>query len=106
MAERIWAQLIAVRKRIDGQPEADFLVGPRVTHEPKNARLRGPWQPGPPAGEAGSWQVPPGPGTTPDGLPAELPSHGTLDLETVSEATGTAAQPESGGNRGTGEEHR
>jgi serine/threonine protein kinase len=76
MAERIWAQLIAVRKRIDGRPEAGFLVGPRVTHEPKNARLRGPWQPGPPA-----------------------------DLETVSEGT-RVAQPESGGYRGTGEERR
>ena len=54
MAERVWVQLIAVRKRVQGQPEAGFLVGPRVTHEPKNARLRVPWQPGPPAGEAGS----------------------------------------------------
>jgi hypothetical protein len=103
MAERVWVQLIAVRKRVQGQPEAGFLVGPRVTHEPKNARLRGPWQPGPPAGEAGSWKVPPGPGTTP-GVPADLPGHGTLDLETVSEATGMAAQPEPGGYRGTGEE--
>ncbi|HEY2307628.1 MAG TPA: DUF4407 domain-containing protein [Streptosporangiaceae bacterium] len=106
MAERIWAQLIAVRKRIDGQPEAAFLVGSRVTHEPKNARLRGPWQPGPPAGEAGSWKVPPSPGTTLDGAPAELPSHGTVDLETVSEATGPAAQPEPGGGRTAGEERR
>jgi serine/threonine protein kinase len=106
MAERIWAQLIAVRKRIGGQPEAAFLVGPRVTHEPKNARLRGPWQPGPPAGEAGSWKVPPSPGTTPAGAPAELPGHGTVDLETVSEATGLAAQPESGDGRAAGEERR
>ena len=106
MAERIWAQLVAVRKRVDGQPEAGFLVGPRVTHEPKNARLRGPWQPGAPAGEAVSWQVPPSPVTTRDGMPADLPGHGTLDLETVSEATGAPAQPESGGNRGTGEERR
>ena len=71
MAERVWVQLIAVRKRVQGQPEAGFLVGPRVTHEPKNARLRVPWQP---------------------------------DLETVSEATGMAAQPEPGGYRGAGEE--
>jgi serine/threonine protein kinase len=78
MAERIWVQLIAVRKRVDGRPEAGFLVGPRVTHEPKNARLRGPWQPG----------------------------HGILDLETVSEATGPTAQPEPGGYRGTVEEPR
>jgi hypothetical protein len=103
MADRIRAQLTAVRKRVEGQPEAGFLVGPRVTHEPKNARLRGPWQPGPRAGEAGSWQVPPGAGTTLDGIPADLPGQGTLDLETVSEA---AAQPESGGYRGTGEERR
>ena len=48
MAERVWVQLIAVRKRVQGQPEAG-LVGPRVTHQPKNARLRVPWQPGPPA---------------------------------------------------------
>jgi serine/threonine protein kinase len=106
MAERIWAQLIAVRKRIDGQPEAGFLVGPKVTHEPKNARLRGPWQPGPPAGEAVSWQVAPSPATAHDGVPADLPGHGTLDLETVSEGTGAAARPESGSYRGTGEEHR
>jgi hypothetical protein len=105
MAERIWAQLVAVRKRIDGQPEAGFLVGPKVTHEPKNARLRGPWQPGPPAGDAVSWQVPPSPVTALDGVPADLPGHGTLDLETVSEATG-AAQPEPGGHRGTAEERR
>ena len=103
MAERIWAQLIAVRKRVDGQPEDGFLVGPRVTHEPKNARLRGPWQPGPRAGEAGSWQVPPSAGTTLDGTPADLTGQGTLDLETVSEAT---AQPESRGYRGTAEERR
>jgi serine/threonine protein kinase len=104
MAERIWAQLVAVHKRVEGQPEAGFLVGPRVTHEPRNARLRGPWQPGPPAGEAGSWKVPPGPGGTLDGVPAELPGHGTVDLETVSEATGLAAQPESRGHRPAGEE--
>jgi serine/threonine protein kinase len=104
MAERVWVQLIAVRKRVQGQPEAGFLVGPRVTHEPKNSRLRVPWQPGPPAGEAGSWQVPPSPETTLDGVPADLPGHGTLDLETVSEATGMAAQPEPGGYRGAGEE--
>ena len=103
LADRIRAQLIAVRKRIEGQPEAGFLVGPRVTHEPKNARLRGPWQPGPPAGDAGSWQVPPSAGTTLDGIPADLPGQGTLDLETLSEA---AAQPESLGYRGTGEERR
>jgi len=36
----------------------------------------------------------------------DLPGHGTLDLETVSEATGSAAQPEPGGYHGTGEEHR
>jgi hypothetical protein len=116
MAERIWVQLIAVRKRIDGRPEGGFLVGPRVTHEPKNARLRGPWQPGPsagqpgaPAGDALSWRVPPGAETARDGVPTDLPSHGTLDLETVSEATGVAArpaQPEPGGSRGTGEELR
>jgi serine/threonine protein kinase len=106
MAERIWAQLIAVRKRVDGRPEADFLVGPRVTHEPKNARLRGPWQPGPPADEGVSWQAPPSPATAADGMTADLPGHGTLDLETVSEGTGAAAQPESGGHRGTGEERR
>src|SRR5690349_3074900 len=105
MAERIWAQLIAVRRRVDGRPEAGFLVGPRVTHEPKNARLRAPWQPGPPAGEAVSWQAPPSPATAHDGVPADLPGHGTLDLETVSEGTGAAA-PESGGSRGTGEERR
>ena len=105
MAERIWVQLIAVRKRIDGQPEAGFLVGPRVTHEPKSARLRGPWQPGPPAGEAVSWQAPPSPVTALDGVPADLPGHGTLDLETVSEATGAAAQPESGGRRSAAEDH-
>ena len=112
MAERIWVQLIAVRKRIDGQPEAGFLVGPRVTHEPKNARLRAPWQPGPPAGQAGppageavSWQTPPSHQTARDGVPTDLPGHGTLDLETVSEATG-AAQPEPGRYHGTGEEHR
>ena len=104
MAERVWVQLIAVRKRVQGQPEAGFLVGPRVTHEPKNARLRVPWQPGPPAGEAGSLKVPPSPETTLDGMPADLPGHGTLDLETVSEATGMAAQPEPGGYRGAGEE--
>jgi serine/threonine protein kinase len=109
MAERIWVQLIAVRKRIDSQPEAGFLVGPRVTHEPKNARLRAPWQPGPPAGQAGapageavSWQTPPGHKTARDGVPTDLPGHGTLDLETVSEATGAAAQPEPGRYRGTG----
>ena len=106
MAERIWAQLIAVRKRAGGQPEAGLLVGPRVTHEPKNARLRGPWQPGSPAGEAGSWQVPPGPATALDGVPADLPGQGTVDLETVSEATGNSAPPESGVHRGTGEGHR
>jgi hypothetical protein len=113
MAERIWVQLIAVRKRIDGRPEAGFLVGPRVTHEPKNARLRGPWQPAPPAGQAGpptgeavSWRVPLSPETARDGAPTDLPGHGTLDLETVSEATGSAAQPEPGGYRGTGEDHR
>ena len=106
MAERIWAQLIAVRKRVDGQPEAGFLVGPRVTHEPKNARLRGPWQPGPSAGEGVSWQAPPSPATEQDGVPADLPGHGTLDLETVSEGIGAAAQPESGGYRGPGEERR
>jgi hypothetical protein len=104
MAERIWAQLIAVRRRVDGQPEAGFLVGPRVTHEPKNARLRAPWQPGPPAGEAVSWQAAPGPATALDGVPADLPGHGTLDLETISEGTG--AQPGSGSYRGTGEERR
>ena len=113
MAERIWVQLIAVRKRIDGRPEAGFLVGPRVTHEPKNARLRGPWQPGAPAGQPGappgdavSWRVPPSPETTRDGVPTDLPGHGTLDLETVSEGIGAAAQPESGGYRGPGEERR
>jgi hypothetical protein len=113
MAERIWVQLIAVRKRIDGQPEAGFLVGPRVTHEPKNARLRAPWQPGPPAVQAGepagqavSWPTPPSHETARDGAPTDLPGHGTLDLETVSEATGSAAQPEPGGYRGTGEDHR
>jgi len=111
MAERIWVQLIAVRKRVDSQPEAGFLVGPRVTHEPKDARLRGPWQPGPPASEPRSWQGPPGPATASpataaDGVPADLPGHGTLDLETVSEATGAAAQPESGGYRGAGEGRR
>src|SRR5215472_13649126 len=109
MAERIWVQLIAVRKRIDSQTEADFLVGPRVTHEPKNARLRMPWQPGAPAGQAGapagqagapagqavSWRTPPSADTARDGVPTDLPGHGTLDLETVSEATG-AAQPEPG----------
>jgi serine/threonine protein kinase len=114
MAERIWVQLIAVRKRIDGRPEAGFLVGPRVTHEPKNARLRGPWQPGAPAGQPGappgdavSWRVPPSPETTRDGVPTDLPGHGTLDLETVSEATGAAhpAQPEPGGYRGTRADH-
>ena len=103
MAERVWVQLIAVRKRVQGQPEAGFLVGPRVTHEPKNARLRVPWPPGPPAGEARSRKVPPSPETTLDGMPADLPGHGTLDLETVSEATGMAARPEPGGYRG-GEE--
>ena len=103
MADRIRAQLIAVRKRVEGQPEDGFLVGPRVTHEPKNARLRGPWQPGPRDGEAGSWQVPPSAGTTLDGIPADLTGQGTLDLETVSEAT---AQPESRGYRGTAEERR
>jgi hypothetical protein len=116
MAERIWVQLIAVRKRIDGRPEAGFLIGPRVTHEPKNARLRGPWrpgssagQPGSPAGEDVSWRVPPTPGTTRDGVPTDLPGHGTLDLETVSEVIGAAAhpaQPEPGGYGGTGEERR
>jgi len=106
MAERIWAQLIAVRKRVDGQPEAAFLVGPRVTHGPKDARPRGPWQPGPQAGEAVSWKVPPGTATGLDGVPTDLPGHGTLDLETVSEGTGVAAQPESRGYRGTGKEHR
>jgi len=104
MAERVWVQLIAVRKRVQGQPEAGFLVGPGVTHEQKNARLRVPWQPGPPAGEAGSRKVPPGPEITLGGMPADLPGHGTLDLETVSEATGMAAQPEPGGYRGAGEE--
>jgi serine/threonine protein kinase len=106
MAERVWVQLIAVRKRVQGQPEAGFLVGPRVTHEPKNARLRVPWQPGPPAGGAGALNVPPRQETTLDGMPADLPGHGTLDLETVSEATGVAAQPEPGGYRGAGEESR
>ena len=44
---------------------------------------------------------------TVDGVPADLPGHGTLDLGTVSEATGAAAaQPESGGYRGTGEDRR
>ena len=105
MAERIWAQLIAVRKRVDGQPEAGFLVGPRVTHEPRDGRLRGLWQPGPPAGEAVSWQVPPGPEVTLDGA-ADLPGHGTLDLETVSEATEAARRPATGGYRGAEEEHR
>src|SRR5215467_10197835 len=106
MAERIWAQLIAVRKRVDGKPEAGFLVGPRVTREPKNARLRGPWQPGPPASEGVSWQAPQSPTTAADGAPADLPGGGTLDLETVSEGIGAAAQPESGGYRGTGEDRR
>jgi hypothetical protein len=106
MAERIWAQLIAVRKRVDGQPEAAFLVGPRVTHEPKIAPPRGPWQPGPPTGEAVSWKVPPGTATGLDGVPTDLPGHGTVDLETVSEGTGVAAQPGSTGYGGTGAERR
>jgi serine/threonine protein kinase len=104
MAERIWAQLVAVRKRVEGQPEAGFLVGPRVTHEPKDARLRGPWQPGPPVSEAGAGMIPLSPETTLDGVPAGQPGHGTLDLETVSEATGAAAQPEPGGHRAAREE--
>jgi hypothetical protein len=38
-------------------------------------------------------------------VPTDLPGHGTLDLETVSEAAG-AAQPEPERYRGTGEELR
>jgi Domain of unknown function (DUF4407)/Protein kinase domain len=90
MGERIWAQLTAVRARVDGQPEAGFLVGPRVTHEPKGAPLRRQWQPGTPSAEVD-------PVVTHDG-PA---GHGgTLDLHTVPEAAaGLAARPEAHGHR-------
>jgi hypothetical protein len=89
MGERIWAQLTAVRARVDGQPEAGFLVGPRVTHEPRSARLRGQWQPAPPAVAAD-------PVVTHNG-PA---GHGgTLDFQTVPEAPGPAARPEAHGHR-------
>ena len=89
MGERIWAQLTAVRARADGQPEAGFLVGPRVTHEPKGAPLRRQWQPGTPSAEVD-------PVVTHDG-PA---GHGgALDFQTVPEAPGPAARPEAHGHR-------
>jgi len=97
MAERAWAQLTAVRKRVENQPDAGFLVGPRVTHEPRSAQLRGQWRPGGPAGEAQSWKVAPSPGTTLDGPGADPPDHGgTLDLGTLTEAAGVAAPPGAG----------
>ncbi len=99
MGERIWAQLTAVRARVEGQPEAGFLVGPRVTHEPKGARLRRQWQPGPPSADADpviTHDGPAGHGGTLDG-PA---GHGgTLDFQTVPEAKGLAARPEDHGHR-------
>jgi uncharacterized protein DUF4407/protein kinase-like protein len=96
MGERIWAQLTAVRARADGQPEAGFLVGPRVTHEPRSARLRGQWQPGPPAGDAVPLAADADPVVTHDG-PA---GHGgALDFQTVPEAPGPAARPEAHGHR-------
>jgi serine/threonine protein kinase len=96
MGERIWAQLAAVRARADGQPEAGFLVGPRVTREPRSARLRGQWQPGPPSGGAGPPSGGADPVVTHDG-PA---GHGgVLDFQTVPEAPGPAARPEAHGHR-------
>jgi uncharacterized protein DUF4407/protein kinase-like protein len=96
MGERIWAQLTAVRTRVEGEPEAGFLVGPRVTHEPKTALLRGKWQPGPglPAGEADA-------GVTRDEPPG---SGGPPEERTTPEAAGVAARPEAHGRHEDGEE--
>ena len=99
VAERTWAQLTAVRNRIEHQPDAGFLVGPRVTHEPRSAQLRGRWRPGGPGGDGESWKVAPSPGTTLDGPRAGPPGDGgTLDLVTVAEAAGAAAQPGAAGH--------
>jgi Domain of unknown function (DUF4407)/Protein kinase domain len=71
MAERAWAQLTAVGTRIADQPDAGFLVGPRVTHEPRSAQLRAQWRPAGPPGHGG------------------LPDHdGPLDPVTLPEAAG------------------
>ena len=112
MAERAWAQLTAIWTRIESQPDAGFLVGPRVTHEPRSAQLRAQWRPaapgtpgaGPPgAGGAASWKIAPGHGTTLDGAPDRPrdgpPGHdGPPDLVTLPEAAGVAARPGGAGH--------
>ncbi|HEV2375753.1 MAG TPA: DUF4407 domain-containing protein [Streptosporangiaceae bacterium] len=45
MAERAWLQLTAVAERVSTGPEAGFLAGPRVVHEPQLAHLSEQWRP-------------------------------------------------------------
>jgi Domain of unknown function (DUF4407)/Protein kinase domain len=67
MAERAWAQLTAIWTRIEDQPDAGFLVGPRVTHEPGSAQLRAQWRPAAPATPGDAAPATPGePATLPE----------------------------------------
>lgn len=50
MAERAWVHLNAVFKQVQAEPDARYLVGPRVTREPANSRLRAQWSAQPPSG--------------------------------------------------------
>jgi len=65
MAERAWVQLDAVHQQVLAGAGASYLVGPRVTSEPTNARLRAQWSAQPPAARPGPAAEAPGPGVSP-----------------------------------------
>ena len=97
MAERIWLQLTAVLDRVQADPEADFLVGPRVTREPRASRLRAQWHPRPAAGPAEAWATPARSGGTLDGPAIDLAdAAGFRDLETVVPEFGSEATTQPG----------
>jgi serine/threonine protein kinase len=53
MAERVWVELDAIHKQMQAVPGASYLVGPRVTSEPTNTRLRAQWSDRKPAAHPG-----------------------------------------------------
>jgi hypothetical protein len=94
MAERAWVQLDAVHRQVQAEPGASYLVGPQVTSEPTNTRLRAQWTAQPPAHHAGPWQNPPRAETTRDEPGDGAPGTGTPGALAVHESAVLAGHPE------------